>query len=413
MILGLIAVSVIAAGFLFLRYYPHRRAVLIEGVFDKAEKTTELFKNTRLITYWFDNYCRECMEKEKPNPLYGQCHQSIPSSAVQLVNSYQPQQGDPIRIVVWKNIFGKVIAYRIERTNFAEEFGPRQLEQEEQEWRAYEEARDRRKALDLGMIVSELRAKREEDNIRYAMERLGMSRGQVIAAGYHTLPNSRILDISRAKALSEKTGTTVTEEDVRREEKKFMDEVLVRSYDAPFCGWEADLTLRYHHDYEYAETGTVAKTEVGDTEWVLHHIKTCPVCFPKFNKMRERFLSSPRTQECLTDENIAEIVRTGMLGGKKELDWHGCLRCHVLFIRRQEEYLKVPSGPECFTQADLHGIHTTGEIPEDWRAHLAQCLRCQYASRRHRDMWLDRVAPQPDIPRFRLKNIRKNLKKTQ
>ena len=67
-----------------LKYLPVKHATLIEGVFDRKEDSSDFYQ--KVTAFWFDNQCRECIEKNSENEsLYGQCHTSVPAQAIKII----------------------------------------------------------------------------------------------------------------------------------------------------------------------------------------------------------------------------------------------------------------------------------------------------------------------------------------
>jgi len=106
-----------------LKWLPVRKEVLIEGKYDHEELGgTSLFKTNRLV-FCFNEYCKECLEEwrrtgREPETLYQICTVGIPRRFVLNLSQMIPQRGDIVKIIGWKNIFGRVVAYQIESSDF-------------------------------------------------------------------------------------------------------------------------------------------------------------------------------------------------------------------------------------------------------------------------------------------------------
>jgi hypothetical protein len=305
---------------------PIRRVVLIEGIFDSQEDSFDFYGGT--MVFWFENYCRSCLENNitDKSSIYDKCYVSISKKASKQ-RGFESKPGDSIRITAWNNIFGKTLSYKIEETDFAEKFGPLQLQREDDEQVAYREASDRRHALERGLTVEEYRHVIEEEAIRNAMESLDMSREEVLAQNIHELPK---FILATGRLLCKKLGRNVTLEEIceaHREDNRKMESLLHR----------------------------------------------------------------PWTEE---DERMHE----GIIASIKEIE-----------AKEEAEHNTLP-GPNCLLQGHLHTIHTTGQIPHPYLEHLKTCKRCTYQAEQHKQAWLNKVAPMPELPRLRLPSLRKKQK---
>src|SRR3990167_8261246 len=198
-----------------LKYLPVKHATLIEGVFDRKEDSSDFYQ--KVTAFWFDNQCRECIEKNSENEsLYGQCHTSVPATAINLDSGIEPQNGDSIKIIAWKTIFGRTVIYRLIQTNFANEFAVPQLQQEKDEWEAYGDASDRREAMKRGLSLEEYRKAEKEEEIRYAAEQLELSSEEVIENKYNEIPQFMLQIVKR---LIKELGRNPTKDDIWTDRK--------------------------------------------------------------------------------------------------------------------------------------------------------------------------------------------------
>jgi len=97
---------------------PLKKRDLIEGVFSGKESGWIMsgFVEKKGIGYLFRGFCRSCIEK-KNFSWYGMCRQSFPVKTKN-TSSFEPQEGDSIKIVGTYNLFGGLLAYEILRTDF-------------------------------------------------------------------------------------------------------------------------------------------------------------------------------------------------------------------------------------------------------------------------------------------------------
>src|SRR3989344_3348672 len=388
--------------------------VLIEGVFDREEKSSELFSSKSLIVFWFDNQCRECWEEEcggKSRPvLYDQCHACVPAN-VRGYGDIKPEKGDSIKVIIWKNIFGRVIGYKFVRTNFAEQFGQSQLAKEEQEWAAYHDAFERREAMCRGLSVEEYKRVKREEDIQYVVEHIGLKADDVVAHEYHTMPRSVLWTL---KGIIDKTGRMPSKKEVYEEEGKQTRELLKRIHATPL----KDLNLKCydigHEDRcEYVETGTFSDIEK------VNHLSECQTCYELMDKMRVNFVNFQKTPECLTDDDktlscdSSYIRVTGMVPTGKEEHVKNCWRCYFVYERRKAEHLKDPSKPTCLKHTELVSVQAGNNLSEGSSKHIEHCLRCKNLYKKNRDIYIDSVIPMPQRPITRMKSIRKELQAGQ
>lgn len=112
---------------------PLKQTVLIEGVLKEVREEKDMFRGTPFLEFQFENYCRCCLEKRKEDKrgsIYGYCFVQIPKSAKQLT-PFVFKPGDSVRIIIHTSLFGKILSYGLERTDFAKRFAK---ELEESTW---------------------------------------------------------------------------------------------------------------------------------------------------------------------------------------------------------------------------------------------------------------------------------------
>ncbi len=388
--------------YIVLRYLPLKQINLIEGVFDRREEGFDFYE--KVIAFWFDNKCRECIEKNVENgSLYNQCYATIPATAINLDSVIEPQNGDSIKIVAWKTFFGRVVMYRFVRTNFADEFVLPQLRQEKDEWEAYCYTSECRKAMKLGISLEEYRKARKEEEIQYVSERLGLSPEEAVEHEYDKLPRSVLYIV---KKLTEELGRKPTRDEIWVKERKDLDDlkkcmmsISLEESDNPEC-----LAFRYGNLCdEYIVTGVAPNREFS------RHLAECSECLSHIMESRERFLNS-KSLNCLTADEC-DTIRISGFGPRDRKDHIGtCYHCLTLFRKCEKEHLSGQLGSECLTKDTLHTIHTTGDIPEVSKEHMKNCLRCQKAAEKHKDIYMDAIIPLPKLPKTRFKSIRDNYK---
>lgn len=347
-----------------LKCLPMKCITLIEGVFDRKKDSSDFYE--KVIAFWFDNQCRECIEKNsEQESLYGQCHICVPATAINLDSKIEPQNGDSIKIIAWKTIFGRVMAYKLVRTNFADEFAEQQLNKEDDEWKTYWDASDRREAMKRRLNLEEYRQVKKEEEIQYAAE--------------------------HKKDLA----------DMRADMREFIRSTPMENYG---CMEYSHLHVHRSLYNEYITTGTSSNQKLTE------HLAECSKCLSGFSEMRKRFLES-HDPDCLTAYEYSTIRISGLEPKNRKDHINKCYHCWILFSQCKEEHISSKPGPECLTKDNLHIIHTTGEIPEACKTHLINCLRCQKASDKHRGAFIDKVVPQPKLPKTRFKSIRAKYKK--
>ena len=209
----------------FLQYLPIRRVVLMEGVFDRKEYSSDFYRE--LICFWFENYCRNCFEKNltHKSSMCGQCYTVVPKNSFQL-GKQEPKQGDSIKVTAWKTIFGRVIFHSFSKTNFDKETAQEQLRREKEEWKAYHEAFDRREAFQRGMTVQEYREVEEKEAIENAATVLNIVPDEVVKHEYHKIPRFN-LDVVRN--LRKELGREPTQDELTAAFAKDFKEVSERS----------------------------------------------------------------------------------------------------------------------------------------------------------------------------------------
>ncbi len=316
---------------LLLKYLPVRSCVLIEGIFEKTEHGSD-FSDNVLIAYWFKNYCRECIERERfeQNSIYGQCYATVPKKAWNK-STFSPEKGDSVKIVEWKNIFGWTRMYKIVQTDFREVFGPKLNALSDDYYKNLGEALDKRGALEKGVSVEEYRNAEREETISYAMTKLGMSREEVISQEIDAWGYSSIRHEARRRDLSAKLGREVSYQEVLEEDRKKVREA---TYPGPEC-------LLPHEIEGYAESGTLPEDR-------LSHLKSCIPCGVQAGMQREGW-----------------VVKN------------------------------TPPGPDCLSPDELKSVEETGAMPEARLEHLSTCRGCKNHFERHKGMYIDRQAPLP------------------
>ena len=384
-----------------LKYLPVKHTTLIEGVFDRKEDSSDFYE--RVIAFWFDNQCRECIEKNTEEALYGQCHTSVPAQAINLDSGIEPQNGDSIKIIAWKTIFGRTVVYKLVRTNFADEFAVPQLQQEKDEWEAYGDASDRRNAMKRGLGLEEYRQAEKEEEIQYATEQLKLSPEEVVEHGYNKIPQFMLPMI---KKLVKELGRQPTREEISAEHKRDLADTMECIRSTPIDESYNHECVTFRHSGLYNEY--IATSASSDQEFT-EHLAECQQCLSNITELRERFLKS-ESPDCLTFGEQGTIRVTGLEPENRKDHISKCYHCWVLFRQCEKEHLSGQPGSECLTKDNLHTIHTTGEIPEVSKGHLSSCLRCQKAAEKHRDAYIDKVIPLPKLPKMRFKSIRAKYK---
>jgi len=408
----LIAAAILACILLAFKYVPVCSEALIEGAFQRRERNWRYSKlmnrKTAHTVFFFDYACRECFEKNiNPHGLeldgHGHlpqsfgggytCYEEVPEKA-RRIGIFKPQKGDSAKITVRKNVFGEIIAYRIEQTNFADEFGEKQTQKYREEWNAHFRAWEGIQAEQRGMTIEQYRVAEREEAIQKAAKILDITPEEVIAAGWHERLFEAALEAT-ARRLSRKLGKTVTAEEALRDYAKRIDKPTL-SEDIPDPGC-IDFCDNDKHRWEYVETSTLTEA------WALDHLTQCKHCSTRMNKLRQAYLE-PAGPECFSDEELPAVKMTGMLPKDRQVHADNCYRCRLRFNRWRDEHMASPPGPECLTREDLHEIHTSGKIPETCRAHIQNCERCRLNSTYHLQHYVDRVTP---FPRLRLTSLQR------
>lgn len=115
--IGWIIVGVIAVLILALRYVPVRRVVLIEGVFTgRTEDTKELFQGFPLRVYYFEDYCKRCVERGYADPMNLHCNETIDLRAWRI--GEEPKAGESVRLTVWMTLFFRFSIVQWTRTDW-------------------------------------------------------------------------------------------------------------------------------------------------------------------------------------------------------------------------------------------------------------------------------------------------------
>ncbi|OGY62346.1 MAG: hypothetical protein A2745_02885 [Candidatus Harrisonbacteria bacterium RIFCSPHIGHO2_01_FULL_44_13] len=396
-------VVVVIVTLVVLKYLPVKYTTLIEGVFDRKEDSSDFYKE--VIAFWFDNECRECFEKNPGGKvLYNQCHTSVPAGAVNLNPEIEPQNGDSIKIIARQTIFGRIVAYELIRTNFAEEFAVRQLQKEVSENEAYQDAYDRREAMRRRLSLEEYRQAKKNEKIQYAAERLKLSREEVIEHEYDKLPQ---FTLSIVRKLIKELGRKPTKDEMSAELKRNREEMAESARSIPVKDHDG-MCAEYMFGnpdlhQEYIATGTSSNQEFTE------HLAECQDCLSQLTEARERFLKSAGP-DCLTADERGAIRTSGLEPKNRKDHIARCFHCYIVFSQCKEKHLSGQPGSECFTKDNLHTVHSVGEIPEMREAHLENCLRCQIQTSEHRNAYIDKIIPPPKLPKIRLKSIRTKYK---
>ena len=387
-----------------LKFVPIRRTMLIEGVFVHKSRDVD-FHDNWFHSYEFDYACRDCWEKNEPSDFFDKCGASVPERSLRL-SSIEPQKGDSIKIIGYKNIFGWVRAYKIVRTNFAEELAEKQHAKEEQEWQEYHEASDRRSALERGLSVEDYRHVTKEEDIRDTAEALKITEEEVVANKYDELP---MCSQATARELIATTGKMPSLEEIYKEDAKIREDFMKRlekslplSTQDYHCHMTTKFRLcRYH--WEFATTGTLAD------KYALSHTEQCDECRAVLEETRTSYQKTAGSS-CLDEKDLASIRKTGHINPITKSHVARCDRCHVHSEICKERHLNDPPGTECLTKDDLHQIHTSGQTPTNKISHLTECERCKQQYERHKNTYLDRVAPRPNLPTMRLRSLKEHKK---
>ncbi|MDO8504808.1 MAG: hypothetical protein Q7S36_03050 [Candidatus Liptonbacteria bacterium] len=347
------AIVILAASIVILRRVPWRKEVLIEGVFDCKTSEKDLFRGVLFTEYSFDNDCRNCFERNGGNQhLYaGPCRAQIPGRA-EKTGGFEPRHGDSVKITASKNIFGRILSFAIAPTNFAEEFGLKQIRKDEEAWQAVYEAHDFRKAAERGMDLETWHRVEKEERIQEAAKAFGVSPMEAVAHGYTELSRHEISMELWAGEVSKKRGKKITREELAEEMKRSMTRVL--SAEEQEC---QDFVVGLMQEGNYGE-GQLTPEEQA-------HFDVCEECRARYDSFRENYLAGigPPTPDCLTKNELTAFGKTGVLGTER-------------------------------------------------RHHASECPRklCRESFDEAEKMYLDRVAPLPLLPHHRMRILRKTIK---
>lgn len=119
-------IAVLTAVLIVSIFLPVKREVLIEGAFLREE--TEGWSSTLLGPHdtralLFKQHCKKCLEKwrttgERPMLLSLEyCSEGVPLRAKRL-GIFYPQEGEAVKAIGWKTIWGRVLFYYYEPSNF-------------------------------------------------------------------------------------------------------------------------------------------------------------------------------------------------------------------------------------------------------------------------------------------------------
>jgi hypothetical protein len=388
---------VIAVVAVFVRL-PVRRVKSNEGIFAALKHETDPLTGKKFVVYEFDHACWNCLETGRRSAPSGLCRVVIPERAI-MIGGPNPWVGDSIEVIEGKNIFGRTIRYRVNRTDFAERFAERQFMQERVEWGAYRAAFERRMAAERGLSIEEYREVVAEEAITQAMQWLDMSREEVLTGGYHMIGEFNLLMERRAREASREKGVPVTRSEAAQEFARSIDDAYLPS--AACVNLMTSGSIPGEHDYigELFETGTIKEA------WALEHLLICRDCSADFQERNRRYQES-QGPDCFTESELGMVLQNGMLPPERQAHQNDCYYCQIRFERCSKRHLEGAPSPFCLSEKNLHEIHATGRVPESCAAHVAKCLRCKRGSEQERQAYLDRVAPWPDIPKTRLESLR-------
>lgn len=384
-----------------LRYLPVRYETLIEGVFDRRENASNFYEG--VVVFWFDNPCRECIERDQDKEvLYDQCHGCVPVRAINLDPKIALRNGDSIKIVVWKTIFGRTVAYRFLRMNFAEEFVAQELQKETEEREIYHDILDRREAMIRGIGLEEYRRVKKEEKIQYAAEYLDLSPEEVVEHGYEELPR---FSMHTVKKLMRELGRKPTENEIWSEERRDIAEKRARMRLTPVEDYSSEcLEYRMSRLYDgYVATGTSSDDAFAE------HLAECQQCFLDATEAREAFLKS-KGLDCLTADECNAIRISGRVSLYRKDHVNHCYYCSILCSQSRGEHLSSQPGKECLTRNVLYVIESAVEVPEPYRIHIQNCLRCERELEKARMAYVNTVIPPPVWPKTRFRSVRAKYK---
>lgn len=114
-----VGAAIASAIFVFslVRYCPLYVGLEIEGVYREKRHDTELFRGTPLTIYYFENYCKRCMEAGVSDRYsWRGCNETVPSAVWHL--GQEPQPGESVRMMVYFSLSGHMVLVRWVRTDF-------------------------------------------------------------------------------------------------------------------------------------------------------------------------------------------------------------------------------------------------------------------------------------------------------
>lgn len=324
---------------IFLRYFPVRRKVLIEGIFKAENREYDLNRGEPFKSFVFEDFCKSCVEKWRRTgnmphltTLGPTCYGGIDVHSLN-IGSIKPKSGDAVKMVVLETIFGRVRYYYFESSDFV--------------WTGWYNEKDKQESEKAGFSdVEEYKKFRKqkywEECVVEIMEKEGLTRQE--AEIFECFGTFEIMD-REAKRL----GKTIAELD---------DAWHKRLRESDYC---ADIDGDYLAE-QYIESKSL------DPE-VRAHLSKCSSCNLRFfvalhgktDLDREKIdaeLNLPSSHEIhakelgITPEELTERIKNNMT-------------------------LRWGHGEGCFSVKERSIYARTGNLPAERLSHTETCLGCQ------------------------------------
>ena len=166
----LIAIICLSVFFLFV---PVKRKCLVEGLFKEEREDYDFSRDRKLKCFYFEDFCRDCVKEwrrtgERPSPygLRPSCGAAMGTFSIN-IGLLKPEIGKAVSLIAWQTIFGRVVFYYFQPSNF--------------EWTTWMDEEDRQEAKKLGFpdvatYKADRLAKFAEECILEAMQEHGLSR---------------------------------------------------------------------------------------------------------------------------------------------------------------------------------------------------------------------------------------------
>ncbi len=323
----------------FFLFVPVKRKCLVEGLFKEEREDYDFSRDRKLKCFYFEDFCRDCVEEwrrtgEMPEKsLWTQrCGAAMSTFAIN-IGLLKPEIGKAVSLIAWQTIFGRVVFYYFQPSNF--------------EWTTWMDEEDRQEAKKLGFpnvatYKADRLAKFAEECILEAMQEHGLSREE--AEVLEPLGSGSIRSLNTE---SKRTGISAS---------------MIEAAEMDLLENETNCPI----DYSDAVTYLIEERTL-DPE-VLGHLRVCWRCNQWFT-ITLRAKASP---------DFSELSRGLNLRDSHEMHAEELGITPAQLTKRIEESLTLRyGGKNCFGMKERITFARTGDLTAEARTHIESCIGCQ------------------------------------